>query len=206
MIEHWTSPWGRCALSLALGLLVSAPAMAAYKCVDASGRTTYQQAPCNPDVQRQSVPSGQAAPAKPSAARSGPTVDDLMRAPTPGLANAPACVKAYDAELSRQWELKKRGARTDADQRKLAEMRASCPDLTIGSPATAEQRARDEAQTKAMLTQERGKAEAELNAVRSHCATAGQRRPRGEVGGGPSPQECQKEIARMEGALQRMPR
>lgn len=200
---------------LAFGVLGAwaVPAHAMFKCVDAQGRTTYQQQTCAPTERSQVAPPaagaratnpGTSAKPTPSA---GMTVDEFMRTPTPGLENEPACVKAYDAELSRQWKEGRTGdKRTEADRRKLQDMRAACPQVVTGSSATPDERARQEAQTKAMLARERTKLEGELKVLREACAKAGMPPARGEQGPALSPAQCQQEISRTQAALQRMPR
>ena len=192
------SPWGRvgCAVLTCWLGIVAVTAQAMYKCTDAAGATSYQERPCAADQKAQTI-----TPAVPARAVTQPavqgkagqrsmTVDDLMRAPTPGLENAAACVKAYDAELSRQyekWDGKAGAVRDPADTRKRSEMRAACPEISQLSSVSAE---------------ERDNLQRELRALREDCARVGLPPPPGVRTLPRTAEFCAKETKGLEVALE----
>lgn len=201
-----------------LGLLaaVLAPsAQAAYKCVDGSARTTYQQTPCVAHQPTQAAPHGVAPAASARRKLGDMTVGEFMNQPAPGLENAAPCVKALDAELSRQWRKGRVGdKRTDADRRKIAEMRAACPELgqsTVQAKdpvLTAEQQKQTEAALKAKeeemkqldAAHARREVEAKLRDLRETCARHHAALPPDSTPPKYTKKECQKAIPAFENA------
>ena len=207
------SPWGRvgrAVLTCWLGV-VAVTAQAMYKCTDAAGATSYQERPCAADQKAQTI-----TPAVPARAVTQPvaqgkagqrsmTVDDFMRAPTPGLENAAACVKAYDAELSRQyekWDGKAGAVRDPADTRKLAEMRAACPEISQLSSVSAEERAANIERTRQVNVRERDNLQRDLRALREDCARVGLTPPPGVRTLPRTAESCAKETKGLEVALE----